>query len=216
MRPSVRNAELLINLKELDLKFEIQDAIDGQNLNKSEISKRVSIRGCNARLGYKISKSLIGCGLSHREVYKKAFKSSHPWILVLEEDAILKNFSVEQAAGYLINLPAIEIGLMVNSLNGAPDWPDWAQKVLQKGVYPWMIEESQEGSTIETLTMSKSRYILRRFSQLSGIHYLYYRREYSSFSAYIAEEVIPYLFFIYWRIKGSKFLLGDRNGPQIL
>lgn len=267
MPHSERSFELLHNLKQMRLEFEIQDAVVGANLAESEILEKVSLRGCDARLGYRISRSLIGCGLSHREIYKKASKSSSSWILVLEEDAILKNFSQEQireatkicgteptiiqlfsrgsrlmdtksiisigggqrllfdfrarlvgsgAAGYLINLSAIQLALGVTNLNGAPDWPDWAQNVRQRGIFPWMINESQEGSTISTLPLPYSKYLVRRLMQFSGIHFLYYFKEYPSFHSYFKEELFPYMLFILWRIRGSKFLYSDNQGPQVL
>ena len=264
---SFRNLELLTNLSDLGLNFEVHEAIDGKALNLNNIINSVNIRGCTARLGYRISNSLIGCGLSHRAVYKKAVESQYEWILILEEDAILTNFLPSQifeviqasgptptivqlfsrgsrliklrsitkigngdrllfdfmprvvgsgASGYLINFAAMKIALSSPKLNGAPDWPDWAQRVRQRGVYPWMINESSVGSTIHLPSVTHSKYLLRRFAQFSGIHYFYYRKEYSRLIDYIKEEIIPYLVFVCWRLSGSKYLDQEASGPQVL
>ncbi len=267
MKNSNRNLDLFSSLADLGLAFEIQDALSGKSLSTEEIRRSVNVRGCTARLGFRIDPSLIGCGLSHREVYKKILASSYKWALVLEEDAVLKDFDTDQifeiiklcessptivqlfsrgsrlmklksrkslsgsnriifdfmpriigsgAAGYLINLSAAKIALDVKKLNGAPDWPEWAKQIRYRGVYPWMIYESADGSTIPTTSVSRSRYILRRIAQMSGLHYIFYRKEYSGLKSYLNEEIIPYLLFTLWRLRGSKFYSSDVGGPQVL
>jgi len=94
MSGSDRNPELYKNLEKLGLSYQIQDAVIGKNLTDSDISLKVNLRSCYARLGYPISRNLIGCALSHREVYKKASMENFEWILVLEEDSILSNFDI--------------------------------------------------------------------------------------------------------------------------
>jgi GR25 family glycosyltransferase involved in LPS biosynthesis len=76
----------------LGLSFEIQSAVIGKNLTDLQINNLVNLRSCDARLGYRISNNLIGSGLSHIEVYKKAFALGSEWNLILEEDAILIDF----------------------------------------------------------------------------------------------------------------------------
>lgn len=67
--PDSKRVELIKSqLKSLKIPFVIQEAIVGSNLSDEEIKSKVDLRGCYARLGYKISKNLIGCGLSHIEV----------------------------------------------------------------------------------------------------------------------------------------------------
>jgi GR25 family glycosyltransferase involved in LPS biosynthesis len=267
MPGSQRNPELYKSLENLGIEYKIQDAVVGKNLSKAEIKSRVNLRSCDARLGYRISNNLIGSGLSHREIYKKAFAANLNWVLILEEDAILKDFDSKEiyefakingdtptiiqlfsraarlmdsrsikklnngeriifnfkpriagcgAPGYLINRAAIELALSNNKLAGAPDWPEWAQKVQIKGIYPWMITESDMGSTMPVMPISRFKYIFRRILQFTGIHYLLYINEYPSFRDYFKEEITPYLLHIRWKVGGSKFYLNQTNGPQII
>jgi hypothetical protein len=267
MPGSERNLELYTSLETLKARYEIQDAVVGKNLTKSEIDSLVNLRSCDARLGYRISNNLIGSGLSHREIYKKAFAANLNWALILEEDAIISDLnSVELdeimsmcgdkptiiqlfsraarlmdmktirniknskriifdfkpriagcgAPGYLINRPAIELALSKDKLAGAPDWPEWAQKVQMKGIYPWMITESDIGSTMPEVPISRSRYLIRRLLQFTAIHYLIYKNEYPGFRHYFKEEITPYLLHIRWKAGGSKFYLNEINGPQII
>lgn len=267
MPGSERNPELYSSLKKLGLDYQIQDAVVGKNLSSSEINLRVNLRSCDARLGYRISNNLIGSGLSHREIYKKAYAAKSDWALVLEEDAILTDFistelseiinlcgseptivqlfsraarlmdkkSIKKlknssriifdfkpriagcgAPGYLINRSALEMALSKDKLAGAPDWPEWAQEVSMKGIFPWMITESDIGSTMPNMPISQSKYLSRRLLQFTGIHFLIYRREYKSFWAYFNEEIIPYILHVRWKVGGSKFYLGDAAGPQII
>ena len=267
MPGSNRNPELYNSLDKLNASFKIQDAVVGKQLSVDEIESLVDLRSCDARLGYRISNNLIGSGLSHREIYKKAYAANADWVLILEEDAILKDLNSEEinevitlcsnsptivqlfsraarlmdtktikhlknsrriifnfkpriagcgAPGYLINRSAIELALFNNKLAGAPDWPEWAQKVQIKGIYPWMITESDIGSTMPGKPISRTRYLVRRILQFSGVHYLVYKKEYPSFQDYFNEELTPYLLHIRWKVGGSKFYLNDINGPQII
>jgi hypothetical protein len=120
------------------------------------------------------------------------------------------------APGYLINRSAIELALFNNKLAGAPDWPEWAQKVQIKGIYPWIITESDIGSTMPEKPISRTRYLVRRILQFTGVHYLVYKKEYPRFQDYFKEEITPYLLHIRWKFGGSKFYLNDINGPQII
>jgi len=266
--PGSKRVDLIKSqLRSLDLQFTSQEAIAGKNLTESEIKDLVDLKSCDARLGYRISVNLIGSGLSHREVYKKGYDSEASWILVLEEDVILKKFNkdlIEKAmsiAGnsptiiqlftratrlvktppifnhenkdlifefnrrligsgapaYLINRAAMGLALKFDKLDGAPDWPPWAQKVKMLCIYPWMFTESNEGSTVSGLILTaRKKYILRRFMQISGIHYFKFNKEYSGFKSYLEEEILPYILHIYWKIVGSKHFNGDKDGPQIL
>jgi GR25 family glycosyltransferase involved in LPS biosynthesis len=265
MPGSDRNPGLNQSLDKLGLKYIIQNAVVGNNLTQSELNLRVNLRGCEARLGYKISKSAIGCALSHREIYKKALGSNFEWVLIFEEDAILIDLDIDHileivnenyknpvivqlfsrsarlfnpkskksighgqreifsfmpripgtgTSAYLINKSALEIALEKEVLNGPADWPDWGHKVIIKGVYPWMTSESDCESTIPVNSESRFKYVLRRISQLTLIHFLIYKKEYANLSTYISEEIIPYIFYLRWKIGGSKFYKNDRNGLQ--
>ncbi len=139
-------------------------------------------------------------------------------IIRLKEDRVLFDFlprlTGSGASSYLINFSAVKLALKNNKLNGSSDWPDWSRNVKQKGLYPWMVSESGEGSTIPFSNLPRIKYLLRRASQLSGVHFLWYRKEYKGFAAYFKEELIPYIVYLAWRIRGSKFYLNDPQGPQ--
>ena len=120
------------------------------------------------------------------------------------------------APAYLINHSAAQRALTNQLLDGAPDWPPWAMDVRMMGVYPWMVTESDEGSTMPTEPISQKNYLLRRLSQFTGIHYLKFHHEYSSPINYVKEEILPYLLHLIWRANGSKYYSGDKDGPQII
>ena len=265
MPNSNRNPELINALSELNLKFQIQDAIVGRSLTSEQIIGNVNLQGCDARLGYRISDSLIGCGLSHREVYRKLLENGNEWALILEEDVniielnfleinhaletcrsvptiiqlftrssrlmdsnsiikigsgsrIVFNFKPRVvgsgASAYVINHLAAQKALSENKLDGAPDWPKWAQGTCQKGIYPWMVYETEVGSTITPLFISRWQNIRRRLMQFTGVHYVIFHQEYPSARAYLKEEILPYLLFLKWRIRGSRYYLNDKDGPQ--
>lgn len=265
--PGSKRVELIKSqLRSLDLQFISQKAISGKNLTESEIEDLVDLKSCDARLGYRISPNLIGSGLSHREVYKKGLKSEFDWILILEEDVILKKFNRDimekamniagnypaiiqlftratrlvkmppiytdqnkdfifefnkrivgsGAPAYLINRAAISLALSVSKLDGAPDWPPWAQKVKMLCIYPWIFNESNEGSTVSGLMrISRQKYLSRRIMQLLGIHYLKFNNQYAGLRSYLNEEITPYLLYLFWKINKSKYFFNDSNGPQI-
>ena len=267
MPNSHRNPGLINTLNELNLKFEIQEAIVGQSLTPEQIIDNVNIRGCDARLGYRISKSLIGSGLSHREVYKKLLQNGDEWALIIEEDVIIVDLNFRElsealelskstatiiqlftratrlmdhkskilignrgrilfdfkprvvgsgAPAYVINRLAVQKALSEPQLNGAPDWPNWAQNVSQRGIYPWMVYETEIGSTMPPLLKSRWNNFRRRLLQFIGVHYWIFHREYPSLMAYFKEEIRPYLLYLYWKLRGSRHYLNDYDGPQTL
>jgi len=266
MPNSHRNPGLAKSLNALNLTFQIQEAVVGKNLTSEQIVKNVNLRGCDARLGYRISKSLIGCGLSHRESYKKFLGTGSEWALILEEDVVIEDLNFTEiyqaletcksvptiiqlftrstrlmdkksiiqigsgtrivfnfkprvvgsgTPAYVINRLAAQKAFSDKKLDGAPDWPRWAQGVSQKGIYPWMVYETEIGSTIILSSTSRRDNFRRRMLQLTGIHYLIFLREYSGPVAYFREEISPYLFYLYWRFRGSRYYLNDFTGPQI-
>ena len=104
MPDSKRVSLIKSQLARLGLSFEIQSAVIGKNLTYSQINDSVNLRGCDARLGYRINNNLIGSGLSHIEVYKKAFALGNDWTLILEEDAILIDFDKDLIAESTLKL----------------------------------------------------------------------------------------------------------------
>jgi glycosyl transferase family 25 len=73
------------------INYEIHLAVDGNDLSDSEILQHYNLEATYARLGYSIRKALIGCALSHKQVYKKALKSNSDWVVILEEDVQLRS-----------------------------------------------------------------------------------------------------------------------------
>ena len=264
---SERNPDLFKSLERLGLDYEIQNAIVGSELTPSEITERVNLKACKARLGYDISFGLIGCALSHNQIYRMALKKNFDWILVFEEDAILIDFNPNQileiiesndalptivqlfsrsarlmnvknkiklsdgireiynfkprlvgsgASAYLINKSAMKESQTKNLLCGPPDWPEWSVKVQMKGVYPWMTSESHIDSTIPEIKISRSRHLVRKITQVTFLHYFYYKSEYAGIKSYIAEEINPTLWHLIWRLRGARFYKNDVNGPQVI
>ena len=253
-------------LGNLGINYEVQDAVVGNNLTSKDIDTLVDLRGCDARLGYRISKNLMGSGLSHIEVYKKAYALRSDWTLILEEDAILMDFSEDLinratskldegaviiqlftraarlikktslyeldddkylfefnkrivgcgAPAYLINREALKTALSQYKLIGAPDWPAWGQKVKFFGIYPWVVKESGDGSTVPVGSVSRFQYIKRKLAQLLGLHYLKYRSQYKNYGEYFSEEIMPYVLHVMWRLRGSKYYRNDQEGLQII
>lgn len=266
MPDSKRVNTIKFQLDNLGIDYEVQNAVVGNNLTSKDIDNLVDLRGCDARLGYRISKNLMGSGLSHIEVYKKAYALRSEWTLVLEEDAILIDFNkdlINKAASkldegdviiqlftraarlikktslyeldddkylfefnkrivgcgapaYLINRGALSTALSQYKLIGAPDWPAWSQKVKFFGLYPWMVKESGDGSTVPAGSMSRFQYFKRRLAQLIGLHYLKYRSEYKNYKEYFSEEIMPYVLHVIWRLRGSKYYRNDQEGLQII
>jgi GR25 family glycosyltransferase involved in LPS biosynthesis len=120
------------------------------------------------------------------------------------------------AAAYLINLEAAVLATKSEKVNGAPDWPPWSVKVKFMGVFPWMFYEDEVGSTILNNEIKSNAYKLRRVMSFLGLHYLIFHKKYESFTTYFKEEISPYLLYLYWKIKGSKYYSEDLNSPQIL
>jgi GR25 family glycosyltransferase involved in LPS biosynthesis len=92
---STRVDSIKSQLEQLGLKFEVVQGVDGKLMTESDIATNVDTNSCYARLGYEISTGLIGCYLGHLSVYEKAKSKDCEWVLVLEEDAQIKEFSME-------------------------------------------------------------------------------------------------------------------------
>lgn len=267
MPGSKRNPNLIQSIRSLGLDFILQEAVVGNSLTSDEIKSLVNLKGCNARLGYQISKNLIGCALSHKKIYGDALKKNSDWILVFEEDAQLVDFKLDDiqyalslcedspiiiqlfsrasrlidqssiikfknserimfdfaprligfgASAYLINKKAILLSMAINKLDGPSDWPSWTRNVTFKGLYPWMIYENDDQSTIPKNNINHFKYYCRKILQLLGIHFLIYRNQYGSLKNYARDELIPFGYYIRWKLGGSKYYQNDKSGPQII
>jgi hypothetical protein len=92
---STRVNSIKSQLKQLDLEFEVIRGVDGKQLKDSEILANVDKRSCFARLGYDISRGLIGCYLGHLLAYDAAKSKACEWTLILEEDVQIKALSFQ-------------------------------------------------------------------------------------------------------------------------
>jgi GR25 family glycosyltransferase involved in LPS biosynthesis len=88
----------------LDLKFEVIQGIDGKLLTESDVLAHVNRKSCRAGLGYEISKGLIGCYLGHLSAYEEAKSKDSEWVLILEEDVQVKDFSLQVIEEFQNNL----------------------------------------------------------------------------------------------------------------
>ena len=141
-------------------------------------------------------------------------------IIELSSSEIMYNFKNRLvgygAQAYLINRNALKYALNSKKLNGPADWPPWSQNCKFFGVYPWLFYETNQGSTVPLPETDNYRYILRRLAQITGLHYLYYRNQYSNLKSYIHEEIHPYFVHLLWKLTGSKYYDKDYKGPQII
>lgn len=83
-----RRDAIAAHLKERGLDFEFFDAIDGRQMNVLE-HPGYNAKARRAANGVDLKPGELGCLLSHRALYKKAYESNAPYILVLEDDARL-------------------------------------------------------------------------------------------------------------------------------
>lgn len=140
------------------------------------------------------------------------------WIKVNEtyfEFKFLPRISGFGASAYLINRLAAKIATDSKLIDGPPDFPSWNINVNFFGIYPWMIQENEVGSQIETISLSRFQIWSRRFQIIFGLHYLKFRKYYISSLSYCKEEILPLIYFFMWKIRGSRHF-SDKNSPQII
>lgn len=237
---SLTDQEILeyVNLKSCDarLGYRISNNLIGSGLSHRKIYQKIISEGIEWALV--LEEDAILSDFNRDEISKIISGiSKGPTIIQLFSRAarLMKNKSIRQisdskritfdfhpriagcgAPAYLINRSAVQRALSNHVLDGAPDWPPWAMDVKMMGVFPWMVTESDEGSTMPVEPISQKRYLLRRLSQFTGVHYLQFHLEYSGPINYIKEEILPYLLHLIWRANGSKHFLDDASGPQII
>ncbi len=90
------------------INYEIHRAVDGNHLSDSEILQHYNLEATYARLGYPIKNALIGCALSHKQVYKKALENSFDWVVILEEDVQLRSNFMHDIESLVSNLNSEE------------------------------------------------------------------------------------------------------------
>lgn len=87
------------SLSKLNLDFELIDAVDGRALSEDElqiVSKQTSFDlnlalGRKLHIDFEITKSEIGCALSHLKIYKKIVDDNIDYALILEDDCIVQD-----------------------------------------------------------------------------------------------------------------------------
>jgi hypothetical protein len=90
LQGSQRFEALKYDLNRQAIPFVVEQAVNGSYIKEEQLEFLFDRKGTFARLGYDISKSLLGCALSHRAVYLKGYDCGSDWIVVLEEDVRLQ------------------------------------------------------------------------------------------------------------------------------
>ena len=99
-----RRENIVKELKKQNISnYEIIEAVDGNKINSKEIDLLISknskfINPINTNM----SKSEIGCALSHIKIYKKIINHNLDFALILEDDAIFTNKFTEDLKKFII------------------------------------------------------------------------------------------------------------------
>ncbi len=83
-----KRAHISQQLNSLGIPFEIVNAVDGKELDLSQIKERLKDDMLKYR-GYELTRGEIGCYLSHYNLWQKIIAEKIPYALILEDDAIL-------------------------------------------------------------------------------------------------------------------------------
>lgn len=106
----------------LDLMFEFFDAVDGRKMSDTELQACCSFKWQKRYQGYELSKSEIGCALSHLLLYEKIVREKIPVALILEDDAYLTP-SIKPVLAALGKMPVIsEPAVWLFSEGTLTDW----------------------------------------------------------------------------------------------
>jgi len=109
-----------------------------------------------------------------------------------------------QTAAYLINHDAAKKALADPKIDGPADWPNWSASVNFYCVYPFLVSENGSETTIQTGMSSTFQFRVRIFLIITGLHYLRYKKSYSSSSAYFSLVMRPILRRLQWRVTGRR------------
>lgn len=92
LKRSVKRKENILKILELEdcIDYEFIEACDGYSLTEKERSKYFDIITAEQKYGWKILPGEIGCTLSHQKCYKQLIASGLKYVLILEDDIILK------------------------------------------------------------------------------------------------------------------------------
>ncbi len=122
-----------------------------------------------------------------------------------------------QAAAYLINRSAAELALSTEKIDGPSDWPNWASSVQFFCVYPFLVNESAEGTTIGSPVITRFNFWIRVIEISTGLHWIKFRESFDSFSDYKSLVIRPLYIRAKWILAGRKtFPKGDPGGLWLL
>ena len=110
------------------------------------------------------------------------------------------------APAYLINKSALKLFKGSTKLNGAPDWPPWTLPVNFLAVFPWPVHETGSNSTVPQHWQSRFSYWNRRIQIIFFIYYIRNFKVYGQFRNFFKEEWLPFVLYLCWKLKGSKYL----------
>ncbi len=90
LKRNKKRREYIVNLcNKYNVSYTLIEAVDGSKLNQDEISKNYSVEESIKAIGREMSKSEIGCALSHKNIYEEILKKNIQVTLILEDDVIL-------------------------------------------------------------------------------------------------------------------------------
>jgi len=86
LKRALERREKIVNqLKSLNIEAIIMDAVDGQELSKDQLDRKICLPG-GWRFGEKFMPGEIGCIMSHINALKMARMRDWPYVIVLEDD----------------------------------------------------------------------------------------------------------------------------------
>lgn len=109
-----------------------------------------------------------------------------------------------QTVAYLINRLAIDFALRHDAIAGPPDWPNWASSLDFKGVYPFLVTESELGSSIGSPDFSRWKHWMRLVSVTTLKHFFRFHKSYHGFRSYYKLELLPLILRLRWRLNGRQ------------
>ena len=90
-KSSDRRKNIKENLKnESELEYEFIEAVDGRQLSEKEIELLFNVKKAEKKSGWKVLPGEIGCTLSHQKCYKELISSMYNYVLILEDDVVIK------------------------------------------------------------------------------------------------------------------------------
>jgi GR25 family glycosyltransferase involved in LPS biosynthesis len=85
-----RMDKITSNLKSLNLKFNRFSAVDGKKLDEKQIQLNTTFLGRTLLS----NRSIIGCAMSHIELWKKLLETNKKYFLILEDDVVMTQQSI--------------------------------------------------------------------------------------------------------------------------